>query len=793
MTRALPIFIILFQIFCFITPIFAAKKASGVGVAFSGGGAKGLYHVGVLEALEEYGVPIDFVAGTSMGANVAGMYAAGYSPAQMRELALSGNLEKWSSGQIDNTYGAYFRTGSTLRENAPMLAYRIDPQTLIKGDRSRDKKVGVQRDKMAQALISSTQIDLALTELFAPASQHIDGDFNNLMVPFLCVASDVTNNRAVVIQSGDLGRSIRASMAIPVAFTPIIDEEGNMLYDGGVQNNFPWKPLVERHNPRIIIGSTCSVDNWANSKSPSIFDQILKLSMKPNDFNLPKNGVLISRDVQGGSLDFSNAVETMQMGYDDTVAQMESILANFKPSELKSKDYYDRRRAEFQTKLKPLTFNKYAFTKLSDNQEEYLMGYMNTSRQERRRGADELRTLSFEELKKTILRSTVDGGFITEFPHIEYDDKEQQYSFEMGMEHKPSLKLAIGGNLSSTLFNQLYFSTNYTHIGRTANSLFAELYLGPIYNTGRIGGRIDTYKNAPLFFDLHYNFSAKNLNRGDFNKLTTVDNTEQIKRIENYISIGAGTPINRRSLLTARLNVGKENLYYTPTTTDPFDKTSFSYATAKLEAERNTIDDIYFPTTGSRTSISAIGVVGREESHETAGTTDATHKANRLWSGAKMTHSHYLYIGRRRIFNIGINIDGVYTSIPDTYTPTGLTAMLPSYQPTTHSKMIYMPSYSAPRYLGVGICPTIRLWRELHLMTGVYSMLRDKIDDDSADNYIGGRGATVLLSSEIALAYKTPIGAVRLTATKYGFDTTNNLYLTFNFGYTIFAPRGTFY
>ena len=132
----------------------AAQK---VGVVMSGGGAKGLYHIGVLEALEENGVPIDYVAGTSMGSIIAAMYAAGYSPAEMRAIVNSGVVKEWVSGRIDpNKYMAYYRQ---VGSNPAFLSLRIDVES------PSGKRLRVPRN-----LISSTQIDMALTELFAPAT-----------------------------------------------------------------------------------------------------------------------------------------------------------------------------------------------------------------------------------------------------------------------------------------------------------------------------------------------------------------------------------------------------------------------------------------------------------------------------------------------------------------------------------------------------------------------------------------------------------------------------------------------
>ena len=104
-----------------------AARPRTVGVVMSGGGAKGLYHIGVLEALEENGVPIDYVAGTSMGSIIAAMYAAGYSPAEMRAIVNSGVVKEWVSGRIDpNKYMAYYRQ---VGSNPAFLSLRIDVES----------------------------------------------------------------------------------------------------------------------------------------------------------------------------------------------------------------------------------------------------------------------------------------------------------------------------------------------------------------------------------------------------------------------------------------------------------------------------------------------------------------------------------------------------------------------------------------------------------------------------------------------------------------------------------------
>ena len=221
----------------FVLMLAFTLPASGqkVGVVMSGGGAKGLYHIGVLEALETYGIPIDYVAGTSMGSIIAAMYAAGYSPSEMRSIVSSGVVREWVSGRIDpNVYMPYYRQ---IASNPAFVNLRVDVED----------PAGA-RFVVPTNLISSTQIDMALTELFAAASTAAEGDFNRLMVPFLCVASDMNHRGPAVMRRGDLSEAVRSSMSIPLVFKPMTIDS-MLLYDGGIYDNFPWKPLDEAFPP----------------------------------------------------------------------------------------------------------------------------------------------------------------------------------------------------------------------------------------------------------------------------------------------------------------------------------------------------------------------------------------------------------------------------------------------------------------------------------------------------------------------------------------------------------------
>ncbi len=766
------------KLFAFILVIsFVVTEVSSqtVGVVMSGGGAKGLYHVGVLEALEENGIPIDYVAGTSMGAIVAGMYAAGYSPKQMREVVNSGIVKEWISGRIDSKYLPYYREVSRqpsffnvgLDFNSDVGAKLFIPTNII----------------------SSTQIDMALMDMFAPATAACKGDFNKLMVPFLCAASDITKRDLQILTSGSLEKAIRASMSLPLIFKPV--KIGNSIfYDGGIYDNFPWKPLDERFKPGYIIGVKCTEGNTPPNVNDNLFDQAFSIAMQITDYNLPQGrSIMIDRAVNVSMLDFDNANTIMDLGYEDTMAKMDEILASvdrrFTPEE------YVARRDEFRRASPPLIFDTYLLEGINGEQSKYVRDFMDV--EDRNTGSE--RVMDYTELRNDIYSLISDDDFSMEFPDAIYNPDKNKYTFKAKLLTKPNFKVSIGGNLSSTAFNQIYLGMNYRVVKRVAHSVGVDIFLGPLYTWLAMGGRIDFNVGKPMFFDYSYNYTVRNLRHGAFGNIADINNTLQTKSSDSYLSIGAGMPVSSRGLFTLKTNIGHKNYYYDSNGlfTNIKDHTRFSYFAAKAEIERNTLDKQLFPTTGSRLRLSTIYVVGRDK-YSPFDENKFVSKISREWVGARFSVDKYFEIGWCDWFSLGLNLDAVLTNKADFSTDISSLMSMPSYTPVQHSKMIYMPDFSANRFIAGGIMPTFNIIPNLFLRTGVYTMWRDSRPYAYRDS---GRGRvpdrSVHYMAEASMVYHTPVGPVSLAFTKYDLNSNDNMYLTFNFGYTIFAPRGIFY
>lgn len=202
-----------------------------LGFALSGGGAKGLAHIGVLKVLEENGIYPDMVTGTSMGSIVGGLYTIGYTPQELSDFAT--NLD-WNDYFNDNYSRALLPVEEKARADRYQLTFALEDGKL----------------KLPRGLIQGKKIQTLLAGLTAPA--HGSTDFNSFCLPFRCVATDLETGEAVVFSSGPMRRAIRSSMSIPSAFEPVEYEE-RLLVDGLVVRNLPVEDAFDL-GADVVIG-----------------------------------------------------------------------------------------------------------------------------------------------------------------------------------------------------------------------------------------------------------------------------------------------------------------------------------------------------------------------------------------------------------------------------------------------------------------------------------------------------------------------------------------------------------
>ncbi len=253
-----------------------------VAVVLSGGGAKGVAHIGALRVIERAGIPIDIVVGTSMGAIVGGLYSIGYTPYQLDSMVMS---QDWGLLLSDRT----------PRSRAPYSSKET-------GDKYQVSYTFGKRFEVMSGVIKGTNLDMLFADL--TAGHHDSIDFRRLPIPFACVAANIVDGSTVVMQQGELPVAMRASMAIPGVFTPVYTEN-MVLVDGGIVNNFPTD-VARSMGADVIIG--VDVQSELRSKdqligAPAVLGQIVDLAMQHQNYrdNVASSDVYIRVDVEGYS------------------------------------------------------------------------------------------------------------------------------------------------------------------------------------------------------------------------------------------------------------------------------------------------------------------------------------------------------------------------------------------------------------------------------------------------------------------------------------------------------------
>ena len=296
-----------------------------VGIVLGGGGAKGAAHIGVLKYIEEMGIPVDYVAGTSMGSIIGGLYALGYTPDQLQQLISDIDWSKYIGNKIDRpTLSKEMRQrNSTLIANIPFSLDNLF-------DNNSNKTIISQ---LPSAFVNNSSLVNLFNDLCVGYQEQID--FNDLPIPFACVATDMITGKEVVLRHGCVPTAMRASMAIPGVFSPVTIDT-TLLVDGGLVNNFPADVLKEM-GADIIIGieitsnKNITIDDLQSL--PQVFGRLVTNSTNGKREENRKlcidKGAYIVPDVSGyGMLSFTpQAINTLvERGYQKAKEFHEQLL-----------------------------------------------------------------------------------------------------------------------------------------------------------------------------------------------------------------------------------------------------------------------------------------------------------------------------------------------------------------------------------------------------------------------------------------------------------------------------------
>ena len=284
-------------------------KRPTLGLALQGGGALGLAHVGVITWLEEHHIPVNYVAGTSMGGLVGGVYATGRSAPELRQVVNSINWDEVMSGQTP--FGDLsFRRKEDARDYPNRLEFGL--------------RNGLQ---FPAGFNTGQQVSLILDQVSLPYSEI--KSFDDLPIPFACVATDLVSGKPRVFRSGPLSVALRSTMSLPGIFTPV-RQPGAIYADGGLLDNLPVQ-VAKNMGADIVLGihlaeATLSPD--ANLSSFGVLGQSISVMISANELiSMEKADILVSVPVQEwGALSFDDGDAIIKAGYDAAAAKSNVLM-----------------------------------------------------------------------------------------------------------------------------------------------------------------------------------------------------------------------------------------------------------------------------------------------------------------------------------------------------------------------------------------------------------------------------------------------------------------------------------
>jgi NTE family protein len=746
-------------------------NAQTVGLVLSGGGSKGLAHIGVIRALEENNIPIDYVAGTSIGAIIGSLYACGYTTNEMEEIIRSPEFKNWYKGKIPNEYHYYFKKPE---QHADM----INVQFAI-----RDSSIV---PILPTNLVATQPMDLGIVELTAEYSAAAGYNFDSLMVPFRCVATDIYNNREVVFKKGDLGMAVRASMTFPFYFKPIMIDSV-LLFDGGIVNNFPYDVMHKDFNPDIIIGSAV-----ASSKKKPAEDDILQqienmIMLEDSDYRIPDDlGVTISMKFgEVGLLDFHRLDEFTTIGYNSAQIMMDTIKQLIERRITTAE--INARREVSKNKVPEFIIDNIYITGLNFNEKEYVKNAIKQNK----------KFLTIDQFTNAYYRLVADNQIESAMPRAVYNTETGFFDMYLNVKKNRRYNVAIGALISSGNNNQAYVGLEYKYLSRYSYIANANIYFGRLYSSFDLTGRIDFPFNYPLALT-----SSISINRWDYYRSSVLKFFEDVRppyliHYDNHIKFDWMTPINYSSNLILGGAYGRISDNYFQVNnflqSDTADITDFTLGTAHLSVSKNSLNFKQYPNRGTFRQYGVRLYYGNEMNYpgSTSGANDTVSNYH-MWLSVRFVNDSYIPMGKN--FSLGTYFEIAASNKPlfNNFTSSILSAM--AFTPTPQSKTLFLEDYRANAFAALGLKSVIRFTDRINLRLEGYAflpyqkILKQDIGDRNFKAYYSEPFSYLYYSGVANLVYNTPLGPASLSVNYYKKDGAQ-FYFLFHIGYILFNNK----
>jgi len=735
--------------------------AQGVALVLSGGAAKAYSHIGVLKALEENNIPIDYVVGNSMGALIGALYVSGYSPDEIEQLLTNSDFIKFT--KENNSRSSCF--------------YQDDEETasFVRFTFNVEKGFDIQ---IPLNVYDFKEIDYRMMEYFAGASALSNLDFDSLMIPFRCIATDIDSSRMVIFKEGNLAKAVRASVTFPFFVRPI-DIDGVLYFDGGMYDNFPVKVALSQFNPDMIIGSK-AVANYESPNPDNAISLMQSMLMTKADFEIDSTlGVVIESNTgQGTIFQFSKVQTYIDSGYVAANRMISDIVDRLGPHD--SILPVDKRK-EFRSAIAYTKLNKIYIKGLKPKQQKY---FRNLIGNPNKYGSID----GFHYKYKCLMNNE---NITNIYPETEYDSLAKGFNMNLLIKKSEAFDLNIGGYISSSGVNEGYIDLGYNYFGKSAKNIKVAAYFGTFYNSVSSTAKIEFPSRLPVTIKIkglmsrkNYFSNARYFFEDQFPAYIITD--------ENYLDLSVSVPIGFNGVASVGYtNINSHFQYYQDnyfTRTDTADVSNFYFLSPWIELQSNSLNRKLYPTSGYSLYAGFSYFMGVERYTEGSGKVPVQEVTSDLdYYTFVFKYMNFSRLGRK--LSVGVNVELGYSTKPLLSNYVSSLLIATSYEPIPVMKTLFLENYRSNTYGGAGVIIDFSFVKNFSIrMDGYYYQPYEKISKNANTGqvYLGKPFNHHYLTGSARIVYHPPIGVVSASVnyiekpgSKFGF-LLNLGYLLFN-------------
>lgn len=754
-----------YLIVIFILIALGESIAQRVAVVMSGGAAKGLAHIGMLKALEENEIPVDFVAGTSMGGIVAGCYAAGMSPSQIEEIMLGEDLSRWVSGQLENGYN-YFYNKDDVRPSFVRLNLLLDSTFNL---------------NLNTSIANDIALNFAIAEKMAQPSAIANGNFDSLFVPLRVMASEIFTQREVILKKGSLGDALRATQTVPFFYTPIrID--GQYLFDGGVYNNFPVDVAESEFHPDVIIG--CNVASKIYEEYPSgeddklISRSLLYLLMdKSNPARVPATGIYVQPNLKGISgLDFNKVRAIIDSGYAETMRRIPEIKS--KIAARRTCDEVAKLRNIFNNRTVPLVVDSVHIKEHNDHQRSYINRLFKNGK----------RPLNFSDVKTGYYRLVSEDFFKNLYPSFTFNNNTQHFNFTLNKRPQNNFQVDFGGVIATRNVSNIYLGLNYYYFNRLLTHFSANFYTGGFYQSAQAKARLDFPGRYRFFLEPEATFNNWNYLEGN-DIIVKRSNSTFVKRIDRRAGMSLGMPMGRQFRLSLEgAYISNYDQYINTdvlTSSDTLDELTLTGGRYGIALSTNTLNRKQYASTGKAYHFGIDWFDLREVLKPgTTSTLSASTTSRRQWIRGTIMMEQYFRAGR---YSSGYFIQGTLSNQPLFTNYGGTIINAPGFYPMQDSRTLILQNFRSFNFVGGGWRNvfTLRSKLDLRLEGYLFKPLESIVSGPNQVPELNEEIKQIYFAGTLGLVMHSTIGPISLSVNYYD-DKKTQLGVLLHIGFLLF-------